>query len=62
MRFAVGLLIVAVGLAALPLLLWLGQRRLMCFPYGGPVPHARAAGLPTAKCGVTSCVATFCTV
>ena len=33
MRIAVGLLMVATGLAALLLLLWLGQRRMMYFPF-----------------------------
>jgi len=49
MRITVGLLTFAVGLAALLLLLWLCQRRLIYFPYGGPVPHPRAVGLPTAS-------------
>jgi fermentation-respiration switch protein FrsA (DUF1100 family) len=49
MRFWMGLLAVALGLAALLLVLWLAQRRLIYFPYGGPVPHPGAAGLPTAS-------------
>ncbi len=49
MRITVGLLILAAGLAALLTLLWLGQRRLIYFPHGGPVPHPRTAGLPTAS-------------
>jgi fermentation-respiration switch protein FrsA (DUF1100 family) len=49
MRITVGLLTVAAGLTALLALLWLGQRRLIYFPYGGPVPPPRAVGLPTAS-------------
>jgi uncharacterized protein len=49
MRFGIGLLTVALGLAVLLLLLWLAQRRLIYFPDGGPVPHPGAVGLPTAS-------------
>lgn len=48
MRIATGLMTVALGLAALLLLVWLGQRRLIYFSYGGAVPNPRAAGLPSA--------------
>jgi len=48
MRLATGVAVVALGLLVLFLLLWLGQRRLMYFPYGGPVPHPGTVGLPAA--------------
>jgi len=48
MRIATGLLVVALAAAALLLLAWLGQRRLMYLPMGGPVPHPRDAELATA--------------
>lgn len=48
MRITSSLLAVVLGLAVLLVLLWLGQRRLMYFPYGGPLPDPAAEGLPTA--------------
>jgi hypothetical protein len=48
MRIATGVLLVMLAAAALLVLAWLGQRRLMYLPAGGPVPHPRDAELATA--------------
>ena len=49
MRIALGVATIALGLIALLLLLWVGQRRLIYFPFGGTVPHPREAGLASAR-------------
>jgi fermentation-respiration switch protein FrsA (DUF1100 family) len=49
MRIVIGLLAVALGFAAVLLLAWVGQRRLLYFPYDGPLPHPQAVGLSTAS-------------
>jgi fermentation-respiration switch protein FrsA (DUF1100 family) len=49
MRFATGLGTIAVGLIALLLLVWIAQRRLMYFPFGGAPPHPRTVGLEGAR-------------
>lgn len=48
-RVATGFLALVLGLAGLLLLLWLAQRRLMYFPFGGAVPHPREVGLDSAR-------------
>lgn len=37
------------GVAAVLLLIWLGQRRMIYFPFGGVVPHPREVGLASAE-------------
>ena len=49
MRFAAGLGTITAGLIVLLLLLWLAQRRLMYFPFGGAPPHPRTVGLEGAR-------------
>jgi uncharacterized protein len=48
MRVTTAVLVAAIAAAALLVLAWLGQRRLMYLPTGGPVPHPRDVGLATA--------------
>jgi uncharacterized protein len=48
MRVATGVSIVVLAAAAVLVVFWLGQRRLIYLPTGGPVPHPRDAGLSTA--------------
>ncbi len=49
MRFTTAVLVVVLASAALLVLAWLGQRRLMYLAGGGPVPHPRDVGLATAS-------------
>ncbi len=48
MRFTTAVLVVVLACGALLVLAWLGQRRLMYLPMGGPVPHPREVALATA--------------
>jgi fermentation-respiration switch protein FrsA (DUF1100 family) len=43
------LLVFVLAAGALLLLLFVGQRRLIYFPFGGAVPHPREVGLPSAR-------------
>ena len=47
-RVALGLAVAAVTIGALLLLVWAAQRRLIYFPFGGPVPSPREVGLSSA--------------
>ncbi|HSK11266.1 MAG TPA: alpha/beta hydrolase [Vicinamibacterales bacterium] len=48
-RILLGVVAIALGVVAVVLLLWVAQRRLIYFPFGGAPPHPRDAGLPSAS-------------